>query len=303
MTASLQAPSPGHSLLLWAVRSEQPGVVRLICDEAADRVRSEPNETVVAWRGCLSKLPRALPFELLQAGVPSVVLDVGDCGGDWRAEFTELALVAGVRDRIVVASEPSAAGKRPKRVLDADAMPVLRRRSIFGLGATGQSDEPELPDRTGAPQQRLRAVIRELVADQELPEPPEAGWTTGAIQVVSQGCVAAGVCVKACPTDALALESAGGRAGLGFDPSLCTGCGKCLVVCDAKALSSGGRLGPPALLDAPVLLELFEVSNCARCKTPFRGEGTYCPVCTFRIANPFGSTLPPGLSIPGLNNS
>lgn len=296
MSQPASSPGPGQSLLLWAARSEQPGVIRLICDEAADRVRSEPDETVVAWRGCLTELPRALPFELLSAGVERVILDVGDCGGEWRAEFAELALVAGVGDRIQLQTEPSADAKRPKRVLDADAMPVLRRRSIFGLGATGAGDEPELPDRTGSPQQRLRAIIREFATEIEPPDAPEDGWTTGAIEIISDGCVAAGVCVKACPTDALALESAGGRAGLGFDPSLCTGCGRCLAVCDAKALSSKGRLGPPALLTKPVLLELFDVTNCARCKTPFRGEGQYCPVCAFRVANPFGSTLPPGFA-------
>lgn len=281
-------------MLLWAARTEAPGALRLICAEAAERVVAEPDETVIAWRGCLSELPRALPFELLIEGVERVVLDVGDCGGGWRAEFTELASFAGVADRVLPAGEPGPAAKRPKRVLDADAMPVLRRRSIFGLGATGEVEQPELPDRTGTPQQRLRRVIRELVADQTPPEAPEAGWTTGALELSSEGCVAAGVCVKACPTNALALESSGGRAGLGFDASLCTGCGKCLLVCDAKALSGTIRLGPPALLMAPTVLELFDVVTCARCKSPFRGEGPYCPVCAFRIANPFGSTTPPG---------
>ncbi|MGI5951463.1 MAG: NADH-quinone oxidoreductase subunit I [Brooklawnia sp.] len=287
--------SPGHSLLLWAARTEQPGTLRVVCADAAEQVLSEPGETVIAWRGCLAELPRALPFELLGEGAERVVLVAGECGGGWLDEFTELAQFVGLTDRVRGAGEPTPEARPPREVLDADAMPVLRRRSFFGLRATAEAADPELPDRGGTAQHRLRSVIRELVADMDAPgEAPEPGWGTGALELVSQGCVACRVCVKACPTEALALESAGGRAGLGFDPSLCTGCGTCVLVCDAKALTSPARQGPPALLAAPVLLELFDVLTCARCSAVFRGEGPYCPVCAFRIANPFGSTMPPG---------
>lgn len=293
-TSTEHQRSPGHSLLLWAAREERPGVVRLICEEASERVLAGRDETVVAWRACLADLPRALPFELLTLGVERVVLDMTDCGGSWRTEWSELALVAGVADRLQIAGEPPADAKRPRHVLDADAMPVLRRRSIFGLSAVPDEQQPELPDH-GSPQQRLRAVIRAFAGDQtQAPEPPAAGWSSGALDLVSDGCTACRVCVQSCPTGALALESAGGRAGLGFDPSLCTGCGQCVRVCVPKALNARGRLGPPALLSEPVLLELFEVRICSRCQTPFRGTGEHCPVCAFRVQNPFGSTMPPG---------
>ena len=295
MSASTeQKRSPGHSLLLWATREERAGTVRLICAEASERVLAGRDETVVAWRGCLDDLPRARPFELLSLGVGRVVLDLTDCGGPWRTEWSELALVAGVTDRLQVAGEPPADAKRPKQVLDADAMPVLRRRSIFGLGGVPDEQTPGLPDH-GSPQQRLRTVIRKLAGDHgQAPEPPAAGWSSGALDLVSEGCTACRVCVQSCPTDALALQTAGRRAGLGFDPSLCIGCGKCVVVCVPKALNERGRLGPPALLGEPVLLELFEVRACSRCLTPFRGTGECCPVCTYRVQNPFGSTMPPG---------
>lgn len=147
MSASTeQKRSPGHSLLLWATREERAGTVRLICAEASERVLAGRDETVVAWRGCLDDLPRALPFELLSLGVGRVVLDLTDCGGPWRTEWSELALVAGVTDRLQVAGEPPADAKRPKQVLDADAMPVLRRRSIFGLGGVPDEQTPGLPD-------------------------------------------------------------------------------------------------------------------------------------------------------------
>ena len=80
-----------------------------------------------------------------------MVLDLTDCGGPWRTEWSELALVAGVTDRLQVAGEPPADAKRPKQVLDADAMPVLRRRSIFGLGGVPDEQTPGLPDH-GSPQ-------------------------------------------------------------------------------------------------------------------------------------------------------
>lgn len=256
---------------------------------------------VVAWRGCLSGLPAALPFELLEQGIERVILDRRGCLGEWATDWDGLARVAGVTDRIEVAAVPAPGGKPPRSVLDADAMPVLRRRSLFGLGAVGDATEPVLPD-TGTAQQRLRAVVRRLASGRKAPEasgaePNEApDWASGALDLVSSGCVACGVCVKTCPEDALARESSSGRAGLGFDPSLCTGCGACVASCDHDALGSRGRLGPPALLTGPVLLEIFEVRSCARCRTVFRGTGEHCPVCAWRIANPFGSRVPPARS-------
>ncbi len=294
MNAPVSAPNPGHSLLLWAARLEEPAAVRLVCAEAADQVRADKDENVVVWRGCLATLPAALPFELLTLGASGIVLDRTGCEANWPTAWDEIALVAGVTDRITVQTEAPADGRTPKRLLDADAMPVLRRRSIFGLGAVNQEAAPELPDQ-GTPQQRLRAVARKLASQLEEPAPaPEDGWRAGALNLVSQGCTACRVCVLACPTEALALESASGRAGLGFDPSLCTGCGICVLRCDPNALSENGRLGAPALLAGPVLLELFEVRTCERCRTAFRGSGKYCPVCEYRVANPFGHTMPPG---------
>lgn len=285
--------TPGHSLLLWAAREDDPTTVRLVCAEAASQVLAGREEVVVAWRGCLASLPASLPFELLSLGVERVVLDRSGCASQWTTDWDGLAAVAAVADRLEVALVPAANGKHPRRILDADAMPVLRRRSLFGLGAVGDEPQPEAAFH-GTPQQRLRAVVRRLASGSELPEQPADGWTSGAIDLAGVGCVACGVCVKTCPQDALALQTGGGRAGLGFDPSLCTGCGACVDACDYDALSDRGRLGPPALLASPVLLEIFEVRTCVRCRTSFRGVGEHCPVCAFRLANPFGSKMPPG---------
>lgn len=289
---------PGHSLLLWAAREDEPQQLRLVCAEAADQVQASPDEVVVAWRGCLSELPAAVPFELLNLGVEAVVLDQTGCEQPWPTDWAGLGLVAGVSERLLIATEPQPGQRRAKRVLDAAAMPVLRRRSLFGLGAAAEQPPVE-PPHGGTAQQRLRDAVRALASTSQTPvEAPADGWTSGAHDLVADGCVACRVCVQTCPEQALALESQTGRAGLGFDPSLCTGCGRCLTVCDAEALTSRGRLGPPALLQAPVLLELLPVKTCARCRTIFRGAGQYCPVCAYRVANPFGSTLPPGGWIP-----
>ncbi len=297
MSGTEQKPvAAGHSLLKWAAR-EQDATVRMVCGHAAERVVAGRDEVVVAWRGCLAQIPAALPFELLVQGVARVLLDHTWCEAPWACDWTGLATVAHVSDRLEVVAEPPEGARRPKQVLDADAMPVLRRRSLVGLGAVGEAGDPEPPDR-GTAQQRLRAAVRGLAADLPPALEPEEGWTSGALDLVSEGCVACRVCVRSCPEQALALETGNGRAGLGFDPSLCTGCGKCLTVCDARALAERGRLGPPALLMGPVLLELFEIRTCTRCRSPFRGLGEYCAVCQFRVANPFGSTTPPGW-VPG----
>lgn len=251
------------------------------------------DEVVVGWRGCLADLPAALPFELLLFGVERVVLDRCGCVAEWTTDWAGLGVVAQTAERLTVALVPADGGQRPRRILDADAMPVLRRRSLFGLGAVGEEPDPELPDHHTA-QQRLRAAVRSLASGRDALEAPADGWASGALDLACEGCVACRVCAQTCPEDALALESGGGRAGLGFDPSLCTGCGACVRACDVGALSNRGRLGPPALLAPPVLLELFEARTCARCRTRFRGTGEYCDVCAYRVANPFGSTLPTG---------
>ena len=296
-----RAVHAGHSLLLWAARHVEPVAVRLVCGELVEPPLTTGDEAVVAWRGCLAELPAALPFELLGLDVQAVILDAVGCQADWTTDWAGLAATAQVSDRLVVEVEAPADGRPARKLLDAAAMPVLRRRSIFGLGAVADDETPEreLPDQTQPGQVRLRTAVRALAGEEpDIPEEPDKGWSWGALALASEGCVSCRVCVRACPEDALALESAGEHAGLGYDPSLCSGCGRCIQCCDVDALASDGRLGPPALLADPVLLELFEVRRCERCGVEFKGSGRHCPVCAFRLANPFGSQLPPGWKPP-----
>lgn len=130
-----------------------------------------------------------------------------------------------------------------------------------------------------------------------------------ALHLDSSGCTACGTCVRACPTRALdlAVEPAPGEPGDGIpsarlllETAACIGCERCLALCPVDALSAGPALDWAALTGStPVrTLETVQVRPCARCRTPFAGEGDLCQVCRMRQQNPFGSWLPPGLVAP-----
>lgn len=271
----------GASLQVWATR--HPGArLRLSCAESD--ARAVEGETAVRLRTCLADVPLALGFELLDAGAESVALDVAGCtspaGQRWSTRMMALAQALGLAERVVAAS-----GGDPVEPLDADAMPVLQRRSLLGIGAAAGEVAPPVDARSD--QRRLRDVARKLG------RPEGRGPLGDALRIVARGCRANGVCVQVCPEDAITLSD----GVLAYDPSLCTGCGACLESCDNDSLISAGPLPWTSLLSAPVILEdLGALTTCARCRDEFKatdGE-TLCPTCAFRQANPFGSHLPPG---------
>lgn|GEM_PF-1762414 len=303
---------PGHSLLVFAAR--HPGAkIRLICREAATsqseagpaEIMVAAGEIVVAWGDCLGKMPAAIALELLTLDADRVVLDARGCSSpDWAVDYAELSTSLGLSQRLVDSRTGTDDVVAPAaKIYRADAMPVLRRRSIFAGAAESETDDPamsRLPDQTAGPQTRLRTAARQL-AGSDLPVTDETEPRWGAVQLQAGSCQASGVCVQACPTHAIALESLEDRAVLAYDPSLCTGCGLCIQICDANALQATRRLGGAALLAPAQVLAAFDVRHCEKCKTVFRPHSkdqVMCAVCAYRAENPFGSTLPPWAKLP-----
>jgi ferredoxin len=68
------------------------------------------------------------------------------------------------------------------------------------------------------------------------------------VAAVSKGCVACGVCVKACPLDAITVHK-GKYAAIG---EKCAGCGKCAGICPACVIAIVAREVEPVENEALV---------------------------------------------------
>lgn len=283
------------SLLTWARQFGAGRHVELACVEHRDLVRGARDAMVVRLPGCLVDAPLELPLELLALGVESVALRLDGCNAEAAARHFRVdrwdALLA-MADRAFV--EPRD-GRAKRQVHAADAMPTVRRRTLFGLGRAPDAPAPDAwkPDGAATHQHRLRAVLQQLGAH-TTPEAQELPGT--GLVLTAQGCRAGGQCVQACPNDALTLATVDGESTLTMDPSLCDGCGRCIEFCDADALTATGVTTLADLLPAePAPLATLHTRRCERCRAPFTpaDDATLCPVCAAVRSNPFGSSLPP----------
>lgn len=196
--------------------------------------------------------------------------------------------------------------ERNREVLDAARMPVARRQ-VLGLGAGAARD---LPDEHDSAPRRLSVVLATLLAGvRQVDVPSEIDLPSPAVRLTARGCTACGVCVRACPTDALAMrhvgtgpENAPMVTTLAQDPTACDGCGICIQMCPEDVLAGTGAWGWDAVLErvaAPLLAPVgtLATARCRKCHTrfPTTDAASLCPVCTYRRQNPFGSARPPGL--------
>jgi ferredoxin len=190
-------------------------------------------------------------------------------------------------------------------------MPVSRR-ALMGLGGA-------LGELETHPGLRLYTVVRELLGGAPVPSGLD-DVLTGSAQLEAAQCCGSGVCVLACPAQALTLtvtDLVPGAAApsarvvgaaafsdeglqqfvLNVDPALCIDCGQCVEMCPESAMS---RVGPlpwaQALNGMQTTLQVGMVRRCSRCGMPNRDPDTMCAVCTFRTAEPFGSLLPAGFT-------
>jgi len=330
----------------WLTATTVPTAVLLACREhehlEAWRVPSPGQASVVFWlAGCLADAPPAALLEILAGGAASVTGLLDGCAkpaGARRvlARAGRIAAAVAVNQPILARTEPPQADvagsnhDRPRRfrrrlppspvhVLDARAMPV-GRRGLLGLDAA-------LGELEKHPGQRLFAVVRELLGGAPVPSGLN-DVPTGAAALGAESCRGSGVCVRACPTQALTLAitdlATTGRPapvpnptgvaveplvvgaptfsndgllqfGLSVDPALCVDCGQCVDLCPESAMV---RVGPlpwdQALKGLRTTLRVGIVEHCSRCGMPSTGAGSLCAVCAFRKSEPFGSELPPG---------
>ena len=293
-------------------------VARVLAAAGVDRLRLTTSEEADASACATAGDHRGQPQPAVGAAQPDEIASpTPERGLPAAAPATRRGLLGRRR-------APRAARQVRREVLDADHMPVPRRQ-MLGLGS---GPVRELADEYGSDVQRLNAALAALLpaapsrpasSSPALPSPvlpspvlPSPDLTSPAVRLRGRGCTACGVCVRACPTDALSLRHLGAVADteadatplmttLVQDPTRCDGCQVCVQICPEDVLTVEGLWGWDAVLSRvtspePAPVASLATAQCQRCRTrfPTTGAGNLCAVCAYRRQNPFSSRLPPG---------
>ncbi len=305
-------PGPDDStraLLLWLAALDPVDTLVIACpDEPLPRVSRD--SVVVSGDRCLFDIGIGLPAQLLASGLTSVaVLPCARAREDvqtWRDILPE-----------VVPFTAPPRGRRPKDVLTLGQIGVPRRvilgmpihtpldlsldesaRTLRAFQLLQDSGRAELPP-PAQPQPRPSADVNPG-ADAPHTSPPDvpAGPASTAAELSVSGCIACGVCVRACPHEALHLEHIGDTSTLSHDRESCRSEHRCIDLCPVDAIAATGAVPIGDVLGEPVrILAKITTAPCERCGARYRaGDDTLCAACRFRAENVFGSALPPGVA-------
>lgn len=305
-------------LLRWI--SDEELEITLVCGSSD---RSYPRSaTPVQLPGCIAEASFVLVPEILACGAEKVLIDVDSCSCEKTDEGDAGAGSDGESDAVMGSAGEDQAGMgntgvrkrfeawrgllgdtvaefegdeprfRKAEVISAEDPPVSRR-ALFGLGAGSSLPiDPTLSDDA----RLLNALdVLDIPADRanEFAPPPQAA------PLVADGCIACGVCVAACPTGSLELqtinESAAEQTTLVHDRISCVSAGECIKLCPETALSLSQPLNWTDVAQGKVALTTFETTKCKKCGATYPRDGQdLCPTCRRKADNPFGYWLPPG---------
>ncbi|QIK72633.1 ferredoxin family protein [Propioniciclava coleopterorum] len=221
-----------------------------------------------------------LPFALADEEPQRVVASLRLLEEQGRARFARPATPAAA-----VPVDPSASGE----VLAATAAD----RQLTGEDRIETVDPlPPVDDHPATPADQPCAAV-----DQPGSHPDAPGATgrraepgSSAVALAASGCVACGVCVRACPHDALDLAHEADRSVLTQIPERCSGEQACVRLCPHDALSVAGAFSLFDLARTPTAeLAVVATAGCKRCGARHpAAEGELCPPCAFRSRNAFG---------------
>lgn len=278
-----------RDLLAWLGAIDQPELAVIACH--SHDVPTPPAAVVmIRLAGCVTQESLGLPAQLLAAGVRRV--EVLPCDQDPDGHDLVLNSWSRVLPEVTTIAEPPRRrpGRRRGSVYDLGSF-AIARRSVLGL--RGQASPLDLSldaDERGVRALRLLAEQgRAQLGADDRPESVPIG-----VRLVADGCTACGVCVRACPHDALELIAEGDAMVLRHYADQCRADGACVRLCPEQALSVTGSAGLEQLAQQPEC-DLARVSTvaCPRCGTCHpRGEGPLCRPCAFRAAHAFGSVVP-----------
>lgn len=320
----------------WLATVDPPRQVLLGCAHAD--LRAVPPDAVgLRVAGCLADADLSLPAQILASGAGAIEVVECPIRGEavrrraaqWREVLDGVAMVGLRPPRWWWPRRHGPTYLAPQDERESTAVTVSRR-TLLGLG---HSDRPVLDldldeaargvqalrllraqgrarlDRVRAPEGDTAASQRtDTTPALTVPAPVPAGATPDALEAQPvdavglrlsvDGCVACGVCVLACPHDALVLKEEESTTVVRHHEDRCRADRACLRLCPALALTATAGLSLADLAEGPVHeLARVHTAACRRCgaRHPV-GDGELCPTCSYRAAHPFGSTLPPGLA-------
>jgi ferredoxin len=261
---------------------------------------------VVQVGTCIAQVSPAVLLELVAGGASGITVALDGCADRFDAEAVvsragTFMSALGRAETIGGAFAPPLGRKNGSAwpILGQGAIPVSRR-AMFG-----RRDSLALVEPSDHPSERLVAVLAEL-ADQDGLGTQLDGIPTGIPRFTASRCAGSGVCARICPTGALTMtrtvlaeakpdQDVMAQFQLTFDPVRCTDCGQCLKVCPESALQRSREYVWSSLLAGErVGLRVGLIRRCSRCGMGHGRSGDLCAVCAYRVAYPFGSTMPPG---------
>lgn len=268
----------------WLQRNEVTSVA-LVCHRGQDLPVGTKRLPAIEVPGCLADLPTHRLVDLFLAGLGEVAAVSNSC-----CSAADLAdVVAGWQDLLGGLSRfttrDAVSARNWTWTLSPTRVPV-DRRGLLGL----RHVQPPWPTHDAKADDHERLLVSLRAAGMtSLGEPPAA------LALTASGCTACGVCVAACPHDALALTTEGDQASLVHSPGACRGEQQCVSLCPVDALTvAGPLLWADVLDDTPRLLTTVRVAVCERCQAHFPASSgsQWCEPCRIRRSDPFGSHLP-----------
>lgn len=269
----------------WLSRNEVTSVA-LACHGEPSLPLGSKRRPAIEIPGCLQELPLYRLVDLHLTGVRDVAILEGDCCQDSEGEPD---ILSSWQSRLGDLLQWNAVAAKPARSwawsLSPTRVPV-DRRGLLGLGRL----EPAWPihDADSDDESRLVTSLR-AVGITAIEEAPPG------LALLASGCTGCGVCVAACPHDALSLVVDGTQTTLEHAPDVCRGEQQCVALCPVDALSIDGPQSWAAVLDgSPRVLATLQMAVCERCKVRFPADygQRWCETCQIRRSDPFGSHLP-----------